>query len=265
VNVDLYNDIDRLYGVPRDEFIRERDTLARSLRTSGDKGTAAEVAALRKPTLVAWTVNQLAYTRRRDIDLLLDAGQRIIDAQKASISSGGRSELDAAQASLRQAVNALTEAAGAILGPNASRTTLTRVAETLRTGATAPAGRELLARGQLTEELSGTGWEIVAGFEPGPRAKPKRGGAAAAGSAKATPTSRGTELKAEQKRLAELKKTYAAAAKEQRDARREERAAAAQLESLHDARLEADAKLEAIEKDIAGVEQRVADLRDGSN
>ena len=262
MNVDLYNDIDRLYVAPRDKFIRERDTLARSLRASGDKSTAAEVAALRKPTLVAWTVNQLAYTRRRDIDLLLDAGQRIIDAQKASISSGGRSELDAAQASLRKAVNALTEAAGGS-GPNANRTTLTRIAETLRTGATAPAGRELLARGQLTEELSGTGWEIVAGFEPGPRAKPKRVGKAAAGSERATPTSRAAELKAEQKRLAELKKTHAAASKKQRDARREERAVAAQLESLHDERLEADAKLEAIEKDIADVEQRVADLRDG--
>ena len=113
--------------------------------------------------------------------------------------------------------------------------------------------------------MSGTGWEIVAGFEPGPRTKSKRGGMAAAGSASATPTSRAAELKADQRRLAELKKTHAAAAKEQRDARREERATAAQLESLHDARLEADAKLEAIEKDIASVEQRVKDLRDGTS
>ena len=45
-------------------------------------------------------------------------------------------------------------AASAILGPDASKTTLTRVAETLRTAATAAEGRELLARGRLSEELS---------------------------------------------------------------------------------------------------------------
>ena len=174
MNVDLDNDIDRLYVAPREEFVRERDALVRALRAAGDRAAAAEVGALRKPTLVAWTVNQLAHKERRDVDLLLDAGKRIIDAQESSIAKGGRADLDAAQASLRRAVNGLTEQASAILGPDASKTTLTRVAETLRTAATAPAGRELLARGRLSEELSGTGWEIVAGFAPSPRATSKR-------------------------------------------------------------------------------------------
>ena len=174
MNVDLDNDIDRLYVAPREEFVREREALVRALRAAGDRTAAAEVGALRKPTLVAWTVNQLAHKERRDIDLLLDAGKRIIDAQESSIAKGGRADLDAAQASLRRAISGLTAQASAILGPEASKTTLTRVAETLRTAATAPAGRELLARGRLSEELSGTGWEIVAGFAPSPRARPKR-------------------------------------------------------------------------------------------
>ena len=173
MNVDLENDIDRLYVAPREEFVRERDALVKALRAAGDREAAAEVGAIRKPTLVAWTVNQLAHNERRDVDLLLDAGKRIIDAQEASIAKGGRADLDAAQASLRRAVNGLTEQASAILGPDASKTTLTRVAETLRTAATAPEGRELLARGRLSEELSGTGWEIVAGFAPSPRAPSK--------------------------------------------------------------------------------------------
>ena len=174
MNVDLENDIDRLYVAPREEFVREREALVRALRAAGDRDAAAEVGALRKPTLVAWTVNQLAHKERRDIDLLLDAGKRIIDAQESSIAKGGRADLDAAQASLRRAISGLTAQASAILGPEASKTTLTRVAETLRTAATAPAGRELLARGRLSEELSGTGWEIVAGFAPSPRATSKR-------------------------------------------------------------------------------------------
>ena len=59
---------------------------------------------------------------RRNVDLLLDAGKRIIDAQEASIARGGRDDLDAAQASLRKAVNGLTEQASAILDrPRARR------------------------------------------------------------------------------------------------------------------------------------------------
>src|SRR6188472_1397569 len=180
MNVDLDNDIDRLYVAPREEFVRERDALVRTLRESGDRTAAAEVGALRKPTLVAWTVNQLAHKERRDIDLLLDAGKRIIDAQESSIAKGGRADLDAAQSSLRRAISGLTAQASAILGPEASKTTLARVAETLRTAATAPAGRELLARGRLSEELSATGWEIVAGFTPAPQAPSKRAGKKAA-------------------------------------------------------------------------------------
>ena len=140
MNVDLDNDIDRLYVAPREEFVREREALVRALRAAGDRTAAAEVGALRKPTLVAWTVNQLAHKERRDIDLLLDAGKRIIDAQESSIAKGGRADLDAAQASLRRAISGLTAQASAILGPDASKTTLTRIAETLRTAATAPAG-----------------------------------------------------------------------------------------------------------------------------
>ena len=124
MNVDLDNDIDRLYVAPREEFVRERDALVRTLRAAGDRDAAAEVGALRKPTLVAWTVNQLAHKERRDIDLLLDAGKRIIDAQESSIAKGGRADLDAAQASLRRAISGLTAQASAILGPEASKTTL---------------------------------------------------------------------------------------------------------------------------------------------
>ena len=261
MNVDLDNDIDRLYTAPREEFVRERDALVRTLRKAGDRAVAAEVAALRKPTLVAWTVNQLAHKERRDIDLLLDAGKRIIDAQESSISKGGRADLDAAQASLRRAISGLTAQASAILGPDAGRTTLTRVAETLRTAATAPAGRELLARGRLSEELSGTGWEIVAGFAPAPaRAKSKRAGKQVDAPAD-TAAKRAAEIQAQARRLRELKASLTAAEKRQRTASRQERAAAERLEDLRAARSDADAEVESLADEIAAAEQALAELR----
>ena len=262
MNVDLENDIDRLYVAPREEFVRERDALVKTLRAAGDREAAAEVGAIRKPTLVAWTVNQLAHKERRDVDLLLDAGKRIIDAQEASIAKGGRADLATAQASLRRAVNGLTEQASAILGPDASKTTLTRVAETLRTAATAPEGRELLARGRLSEELSGTGWEIVAGFAPSPRA-PSKPAARKKADAKPDDTAerRAAEIKAQVARVRELKQSLAAAEKRRRTVSREERAAAERLEELRAARSDADAEVESLADEIAGAEKALGELR----
>ena len=252
--MNLDNDVDRLYGAPRDEFIRERNELAKRLRASGQKEAAAEVAALRKPTVVAWTVNQLAHTQRREVDLLLDAGKRIVDAQQTSISSGGRSELDTAQTSLRNAVQTLTGLAAKIPDADPTQTTLTRVAETLRTAATDPNGRELLARGHLTEELNATGWEIVAGLSPRPktRAKPP------------DPATRRTdpapEIKALTKRLRDLNKSRAAAETRQHKAHDQERAAAQHLQQLHIACEAAEAELKTIQEDIVVTEQRINQL-----
>ncbi len=163
----LEEEIDGLYAGPLDEFVTERNAVARKLKQAGDRDAAAEVAGLRKPTLVAWTVNQLARTQRRDVDLLLDAGKRIVDAQETSISEGGRAGLDAARASLRTAVTGLTASAQRLLGERGNQSTLTRVAETLRSAATEEKGRELLARGRLTAELSDTGWDTIAALAPG--------------------------------------------------------------------------------------------------
>lgn len=257
MNVELDNAIGDLYVAPRDQFVKDRDALARGLRNEGDRAAAADVHALRKPTLVAWTVNQLAHTNRRDVDLLLDAGKRIIDAQRSSIAKGGRTELDAAQKSLREAVNGLTESAGTILGPDASTTTLTRIAETLRTAATAPSARELLARGRLTQEMSETGWDIVATFpQPTRRARPKP----KSDTERAAP-SRAAEIADQVERLQSVQKSYAAARKRQDGARKKERAAAEHLAELQAARALADEELELLENEIASAEQRLAELR----
>jgi chromosome segregation ATPase len=167
VSARLEDEIDRLYAAPLDEFVSERKALSRKLKQAGAADAASEVAGLRKPTVAAWTVNQLARTHRRDVDLLLDAGKRIVDAQQASISEGGRAGIDAARMTLRKAVTDLTASAQGILGERASQSTLTRVAETLRSAATEEKGRELLARGRLTAELSDTGWDTIAALVPG--------------------------------------------------------------------------------------------------
>jgi hypothetical protein len=243
---------DSLYALPLEEFVGARNELAKRLRKDGDKETAAEVATLRKPTLVAWAVDQLAHMRRREVDLLLDAGKRLVDAQQASLSKGSRTELDAAQAALRKSIGKLTDAAAEILGTRASPTTLGRVAETLRTAATGAEGRELLARGRLVEELSDTGWDIVAGLTPRPT---QERGARRTAARPVETTKRAEDDERRAKQLAELGRARAAAEKRVAAARRKEDAAAERLADAQAALRAAEDELEEVEREIARVER----------
>src|SRR5947207_4291315 len=81
----LDDQVDRLYGLPLDEFTRARDELARHLRQDGDGALAAEIKQLRKPSLPAWVVNQLARQRELDMQRLLNAGVELEGAQREAI------------------------------------------------------------------------------------------------------------------------------------------------------------------------------------
>ena len=82
----LEAEIDHLYALDPAAFTAARDGLARELREAGKREEAAQVKQLRKPTLPAWTINQLARQERRAVDLLLDAGHRLLDAQQGLVS-----------------------------------------------------------------------------------------------------------------------------------------------------------------------------------
>ena len=105
------SEIARLYGLSLDEFTPARDALARTLRQAGDREAAAEIKALRKPTLPAWALNQ---AQRRDparVAELLRAGAGLRDAQQRVVAGGGRDELRDAAAAERRLVDALVACA----------------------------------------------------------------------------------------------------------------------------------------------------------
>ena len=84
--MDLDEAIDELYGASLDEFVAERTRLAKELRDAGNREEAQAVAKLRKPNVAAWVLNQLARRNRREIDLLLDAGHRLREAQAGAMA-----------------------------------------------------------------------------------------------------------------------------------------------------------------------------------
>jgi hypothetical protein len=150
-------EVERLYGLPRDEFLKARDALAKDLRESGDREAAEEAKGLRKPTVAAWAVNQLARRSAAEMERLLEAGDELRRLQRKAASGVTREELRAATAARRKLVDSLVGAADDILreaGHPVSRQTLDHVSQTLEATAVDETAQDLVRRGVLEKELA---------------------------------------------------------------------------------------------------------------
>lgn len=164
--------IDRLYTARPEEFVGQRDELVRSLRKDGDRDAADEVKALRKPTLAAWTVNQLARREKLALRSLLTAGERLREAHAKVFAGESWEPLRRAQEDERKAIDALAQAAGRILEEAGSPTggqTLDRVQETLHAAAADEELAQAVRAGRLAkeQEAAGFGLELLQGLPAG--------------------------------------------------------------------------------------------------
>lgn len=75
---------EELYGIPLSRFTAERKRMAEALRARGERALATRVAALARPTLPAWVVNQLWRTSKSDFEALFAAGQRMRGGEAAA-------------------------------------------------------------------------------------------------------------------------------------------------------------------------------------
>ena len=76
-----------LFREPPETFIQARTALAAQLREHDRADDAAAVKALRKPTVPAWVLDQLADRDPDGVRALLDAGAELRAAQQAAVSS----------------------------------------------------------------------------------------------------------------------------------------------------------------------------------
>ncbi|KYF75805.1 hypothetical protein BE11_13685 [Sorangium cellulosum] len=151
------DEVDDLYKKPLGDFTRARDDLAKRLRQAGDKAAAERVKALRRPTAAAWTLNQLARRYPQRLEALLDAGERLREAQRGALAPGGAQELREASQSHRAIVNELLRAAPALFaegGYSEKGNPMDRLRDSLLATPTASASDlELLARGRVSGEI----------------------------------------------------------------------------------------------------------------
>jgi hypothetical protein len=188
--------VDELYAAPLDEFVALRDARAKELRKE-DRAAADAVKRLRKPSVSAAAVNQLARRSAGDVEALLAAGEALRQAQ---LGGGDRDAVRAAARDEREAVERLVEEAGSGLSPAASE----EVRETLHAAASDDEARELIRRGVLTEARRAVGLGGFGAVAPAPAGKrPQRKQASiTAGKEKEAAAKAEREAEAERRRAA---------------------------------------------------------------
>jgi hypothetical protein len=172
---------DELYGLPLADFTRARDDLAKRLRREGRRDDAEAVKALRKPTVAAWALNQLARRRPKDLEKLLATGERLRQAQETLLGGGDRSALRRATAEERELVAKLARDASALAGESGTGATASlgeRIASTLHAAALDEQTAAELAAGRLLREREAVGLFGADSVE----VRPGRRAASAAGS-----------------------------------------------------------------------------------
>jgi hypothetical protein len=263
--------IDDLYGLPLDRFVAERTALARELRGAGRREEAGEVAALRKPSVAAWAVNQLVRTQGRAVDQLFEAGDELREAQDGVLAGrGDAGSLRDAVARKRVAVDELTQTARGLLtsqGHELSPTIVDRVSDTLHAAALDDGARVQVRDGRLERELRHVGLGM-AETAPAParrRASPKAPAAGrkpskdeaavrAAAAERATARAAARAAEREARRRAERATRGAEVARERRDR------AAEVLEAAEQALADADNEQAEAEAHLEDAERAVQDL-----
>jgi len=168
----------RLYGLPLEDFVRERDATARELRKAKDREAADAVAKLPKPSQGSWAANTLAREQRKLVKALLKAGDNLRAAQEGAVAGKGAGALREATAAEREAVDALVEAAKELkpAGRKPTAQTLERLRTTLHAAATDDEVRAALDAGRLGEDATGGGaWGLMEGWDaPAVTPRPRR-------------------------------------------------------------------------------------------
>ena len=193
-----------LYGLPLDRFVPERTALVKALRVEKRREEASEVAALRRPSVAAWAVNQLVRGNPKGAHAIFATGDDLAEAQtKAASGKGGGDALRSANHQLRDAIAQLLQDADGLVGdggPALSQTTLDRIGETLRAAAVDEEARSQVADGCLTQELQFVGLGIG-----GPALSPKedkaKGATAKGATAKGAKTKGAKDGRAEAERI----------------------------------------------------------------
>jgi hypothetical protein len=253
----LEDEIDALFTLPLAEFTGARNTLAARLKKEGRANDADRVKLLGKPSISAWTVNQIYWEHRDAFDDLIATGKRLRPVQKSRLAAKAAEMRDSLDAR-REALTHLSDLATELLrdaGHSPTPDTLRRVVTTLE----AISAYALLPNGptpgRLTQDVDPPSFESLASLmsrsavefdEPTP---PRKSDARGANARQKAATA------GEVRRIEEFRQAKIAAAKASlQDAKKSLVDARARVQSLESAQKKANAKVKEVEKHKRQVE-----------
>jgi DNA repair exonuclease SbcCD ATPase subunit len=245
---DLEAELEALYAGPLADFTARRNKLAGDLRKAGQGDAAVGVAALKKPSVPVWTINQLVRAEPKLLEAVVQAAEGLTQAQTGRTQASVGDAIEAHRDALRELVKHVDASAGRAVSDDVRQ----RIATTLRSASLDPSARTALALGRLDREYEEAGFDLIA--EVG------MGGRGARRSPAAT-TSRNDDLKRleERRRAARgkvegLRAELADAKKEARRAEREAAAASKKVDQV-------SGRLETEQQSLDGLDKELATLR----
>ena len=250
------DDIDALFRLPLAEFTDARNMLAARLKKEGRRNDAERVKMLSKPSVSAWTVNQLYWNHREALDQLIATGKRLRPAQSSrpGKGTGMRDSLEAR----RDAVNQLSDLATEVLqdaGHNPTQEMMRRIVTTIEAMAAYALLPDGPTPGRLANDVDPPSFESLASLMSGSRAihhveelpSRKSGGV----SPKKTQADNVRQMKEfRQAKIAEAKAAL-------NDAKKSLTAARAKAESLDSTHKKASAEAKDAEKQRRDAEERL--------
>jgi len=164
--LDLHGEVDKLYQAPLDEFTAARNALVARIKAAHGADAAAHVKALVKPSIAAWTLNQLYWRHQPEFMALLMAGDALRLAQQQRL---GGAEVDVAPPtrSRQSAIDTLLALATDILkegGHAPSPDMRQRLRGSLDALAAYGTGSLAPKAGRLTEDVPAPGFAALAGL-----------------------------------------------------------------------------------------------------
>lgn len=259
-------EVDGLFKLPLAEFIEARNALAKRLKQSGRTDDANLVKTLVKPSVSAWTVNQLYWNHRVAFDRLLAAGQRFHKAQASGLS-GKVADLRGSLDARREALLRLSELAESLLsdaGHSSSPDTIHRVTTTLEAISAHASVSDGPTLGRLSQDVDPPGFELMASFV-GSVGAMKGAATSARTSQKSAAAALGSQHKArdarereEKRKLEATRQVRIAAAKlSLQQAKKSLVNARARTQSLETAQKKANAEVKETEKRKREAEERL--------
>ncbi|MGH3432958.1 MAG: hypothetical protein ACRDQB_09000 [Thermocrispum sp.] len=160
---------DELYAGSREAFIATRAERVAAAKKAGEKELAKRISELRKPSIAAWLVNQLARQHAGEFAELVELGEQLRGAH-ADLDGERLRELSTRK---RLAVEKLAERVTS-LGPEPTAAVLDQVTGTLEAAVASADTAAEVAAGRLDTAVAPSGFEqwLIAPVASSPRPKP---------------------------------------------------------------------------------------------